>query len=106
MDRIELLQNLYQYAIDELTYEEYHGLGKPEDFHKWVEDHYRVIPKKELVAGREYNGVCRNATKAIWDGKKFAYRRRKFGSTYTERIKHYEDDDEQGYDVFVPIEEL
>lgn len=106
MDRIELLQNLYQYAIDELTYEEYHGLGKPEDFHKWVEKHYRAIPKKELVAGKEYNGVCRNASKAVWNGEKFVYDRHKLGGKYTEKIDHFEDDKECGFDVFVPIEEL
>lgn len=106
MDRIELLQNLYQYAIDELTYEEYHNLGKPEDFHKWVEEHHRVIPKKELVAGREYNGVCRNVSTAIWDGEKFVFSRRKPGGKYAKQIDHFEDDQECGYDVFVPIEEL
>lgn len=65
-----------------------------------------VEKKARVFAGYNMPSSQDIATKAIWDGKKFAYRRRKFGSTYTERIKHYEDDDEQGYDVFVPIEEL
>ena len=59
------------------------------------------IPKEELINGIEYEGECRNASKAIWDSDAFIYMRTKFGSTYPEIINHYEDDD--GYDVFVPI---
>lgn len=59
------------------------------------------IPKDELIIGKIYIGDCRNATEAIWDGKVFKYMRTKFGSTYEEEINHFEDDD--GYDVFVPI---
>lgn len=104
MEKSELLSNLYQFAINRLSYEEYHNFGSPENFHKWAEEHYRVIPKDELEIGKEYNGECRNASKAIWNGKKFIYQRYKFGSTYSEEINHYEDDD--GYDVFVPIKEI
>lgn len=57
--------------------------------------------KYELEMGKEYSGECRNAARAVWDGKKFTYTRHKFGSEYQEHINHYEDDD--GYDVFVPI---
>ena len=59
------------------------------------------IPKNELIIGKIYIGDCRNATEAIWDGKVFKYMRTKFGLTYEEEINHFEDDD--GYDVFVPI---
>lgn len=59
------------------------------------------IPKDELIIGKIYIGDCRNATEAIWDGKVFKYMRTKFGSTYEEEINHFQDDD--GYDVFVPI---
>lgn len=59
------------------------------------------IPKDELIIGKIYIGDCRNATEAIWDGKVFKYMRTKFGLTYEEEINHFEDDD--GYDVFVPI---
>ena len=59
------------------------------------------IPKDKLIIGKTYIGDCRNATEAIWDGKVFKYMRTKFGSTYEEEINHFEDDD--GYDVFVPI---
>lgn len=66
-----------------------------------VED-VRPVPKSELVEGRVYKGVCRNADEAVWNGRVFVYDRHKFGYTYKEKINHYEDDD--GYDVFVPVE--
>lgn len=59
------------------------------------------IPKKDLLAGKTYIGSCRNASEATWDGEKFTYMRTKFGYTYPEKINHFQDDD--GYDVFVPI---
>ena len=59
------------------------------------------IPKENLVPGETYIGSCRNATEAVWDGERFTYQRTKFGSTYPEKINHFQDDD--GYDVFVPI---
>lgn len=60
-----------------------------------------VIPKSELVKGETYQGECRNADRARWDEDNFLYTRTKFGSTYLEAIHHFEDDD--GYDVFVPM---
>lgn len=62
----------------------------------------RPVPKSELMNGITYQGRCRNTTEAIWDVDKFVYIRHKFGSSYPEEINHYEDDD--GYDVFIPIE--
>lgn len=62
----------------------------------------RPIPKNKLVIGQEYMGNCRNASKAEWTGDHFVYRRYKWGDIFLEDINHYEDDD--GYDVFVPIE--
>ena len=59
------------------------------------------IPKKDLIVGQVYVGSCRNAEEALWDGKVFIYKRRKFAMVYDEEINHFEDDD--GYDVFVPI---
>ena len=59
------------------------------------------IPKEDLVVGKTYVGSCRNAYEAIWNGKKFTYMRTKFGYTYPEEINHFQDDD--GYDLFVPI---
>ena len=62
----------------------------------------RTIPKNELIIDKEYFGNCRNSDKAIWKGDHFEYRRYKFGGYYTDKINHYEDDN--GYDVFVPVE--
>lgn len=62
----------------------------------------RPIPKNELIIDKEYFGNCRNSDKAIWKGDHFEYRRYKFGKYYTDKINHYEDDN--GYDVFVPVE--
>ena len=62
----------------------------------------RPISKNELVIDKEYAGNCRNSDKAIWKGDHFEYQRHKFGHCYIDKIKHYEDDD--GYDVFVPVE--
>ena len=59
------------------------------------------IPKDKLIVGKTYIGDCRNASEAVWNGKTFTYMRTKFGSTYPEDINHFQDDD--GYDVFVPI---
>lgn len=101
MDKDELDRILVSYAYGILTYEEIHGFGSPEKFHEWVKEHIIPINKSELETGKEYSGECRNANKAVWDGKKFTYMRHKFGTEYPEHINHYEDDD--GYDVFIPI---
>lgn len=101
MSEDELFSNLCQYACDILSYEEYHSMGL-DGFHNWVKEHVIPIPKSELVVGQTYNGVCRNASKAVWkENGTFEYIRYKFGSAFPEEINHYEDDD--GYDVFVPI---
>lgn len=65
-----------------------------------------AIPKKDLVDGREYHGKCRNANKAVWDKTRncFVYKRNKFGYVFDEDINHFEDDN--GFDLFVPIEEI
>ena len=60
-----------------------------------------AIPKKYLITGKTYIGSCRNASEAVWLENEFEYTRHKFGTTYQERINHFEDDD--GHDLFVPI---
>ena len=60
-----------------------------------------AIPKCKLIVGETYIGNCRNSDEAIWNGEQFEYKRYKFGTFYTDKINHFEDDD--GYDVFVPI---
>lgn len=61
----------------------------------------KAIPKSELVKGEIYQGECRNSEDARWNGKKFVYKRCKFGDVFDEEINHFEDDD--GYDVFIPM---
>lgn len=63
-----------------------------------------AIRKRDLKAGKEYLGSCRNSTKATWDGEKFIYIRHKFGFTFEDDVPHFEDD--RGTDVFIPIKEL
>lgn len=60
-----------------------------------------AIQKSQLIPNKVYEGSCRNAERALWDGEKFWYERYKWGKTYDESINHFEDDD--GYDVFVPV---
>lgn len=62
-----------------------------------------AIEKNKLIIGVTYIGNCRNTDEAIWNGKCFEYERYKWGTTYTDEINHFEDDD--GYDLFVPIKE-
>ena len=63
-----------------------------------------ALPKEALQDGHLYLGNCRNASRAIWNGKKFKYTRYKFGITFEEEINHFEDD--EGNDVFVPIKDI
>ena len=62
-----------------------------------------AIPKDKLVVGKTYIGSCRNSDEATWNGKEFEYERYKFGLTYKDKVNHFQDDD--GYDLFVPIKE-
>ena len=63
-----------------------------------------AIPKDKLEVGVRYEGACRNATEAVWNGKQFEYKRYKFGDWMEARINHFQDDD--GNDVFVPIKKI
>ena len=65
-----------------------------------------AIPKDKLIKGKTYIGNCRNADKAIWLGDKFEYTRHKFGASYQETIKHFEEGAYSRFDVFVPIREI
>lgn len=60
-----------------------------------------AIPKKDLIVGQKYLGACRNSDYGIWNGTEFTYKRIKFGTTFQEKINHFEDDN--GYDLFVPL---
>lgn len=77
-----------------------------EDYEKYVVKNFircGAIPKKDLVIGKTYIGSCRNASEAVWLGEQFEYDRYKFGFTFKEKINHFEDDN--GYDLFVPLHE-
>ena len=63
-----------------------------------------AIPKNKLIKGKRYLGSCRNATEATWNGEEFEYERCKFGTCYMDSVNHFQDDD--GYDLFVPIKEV
>ena len=60
-----------------------------------------AIPIDKLVVGKTYIGDCRNASEAVWNGKRFVYERHKFGDVFEEEINHFQEDN--GYDLFVPI---
>ena len=105
MTEEELFSYCCMYLEDVLTYEESRSMGI-DGFHKYVREHVIPIHKSELVVGQTYPGHCRNAGRATWDGKKFHYQRYKFGDTFDETINHYEDDYDQGVDVFVPVKEI
>lgn len=63
-----------------------------------------AIKKEDLEVGCRYLGTCRNASEAVWDGTVFVYDRTKFGSTFKEKINHFQDDN--WYDLFVPIRKI
>lgn len=63
-----------------------------------------AISKDDLEIGKTYEGYCRNADKAVWLGDKFEYDRYKFGTTFKEKIDHFED--YSIYDLFVPYKKL
>lgn len=60
-----------------------------------------AIPKKDLIIGREYEGDCRNAGQAKWNGETFEYTRYKISGTFVDKINHFEDDN--NYDLFIPM---
>ncbi len=106
MSADELYQYICMYVVDDVfTFEERRSMGL-ESFHQYVKEHFVPIPKSELVVGQEYNGHCRNASRATWNGKVFQYMRKKFGGEFLEEINHYEDDYDPGIDVFVPVKEI
>ncbi len=63
-----------------------------------------AIPKKDLEKGATYEGSCRNSSTATWNGEEFKYNRTKWGFTYLDTIKHFEDD--MYYDVFIPLHKI
>ena len=63
-----------------------------------------AIPKDKLEVGATYEGSSRNFHKATWDGKVFWGKRYKWGEWFDDNVNHFEDDN--GYDLFVPIRKI
>ena len=100
----QYLQNMKPFKED--SYVSVPIMNTPEDYQEFVVKNFircGAIPKSKLVKGKKYKGSCRNAGEAVWDGEHFIYRRFKFGCEFDEKINHFEDDN--GYDLFVPIAE-
>lgn len=62
------------------------------------------IPKDKFVVGKYYEGGCRNARVARWNGTVFIYWREKFGCVLAEAINCPEDD--IGFDLFYATREM
>ena len=103
MKQEELDERLRAVALGTLNWTE---LLEIKNFGAYVKKHFKPIPKKDLVAGETYKGKCRNATEGVWDGEKFHIKTYECGLEFEETINHYEDDNEFGYDVFVPVETI
>jgi hypothetical protein len=100
---IEYLQSMSSFKSDYITVP---IMRTPEDYNNYVVKNFircGAIPKKDLIIGKTYIGSCRNADEAVWLGEQFEYNRTKFGYTFKEKINHFEDDN--GYDLFVPLKE-
>jgi hypothetical protein len=65
-----------------------------------------MIPKNEMKEGW-YKGFCRNNYMAYWDEKDqiFYYLRYSF-NFYMDKIEHFEDVKDKGFDGFVPVERI
>jgi hypothetical protein len=103
---IDRLKNMKQFTDDYIPEP---PITTPELYQKYVIPNFircGAIPKDKLIKGKTYFGSCRNADKAIWLGDKFEYIRTKFGDTFPETIKHFEEGAYSRFDVFVPIREI
>ena len=101
---IDRLKSMKQFTDDYIPSP---PITTPELYQKYVIPNFircGAIPKDKLVKGKTYFGSCRNADIAVWLGDKFEYIRHKWGDSYPEKINHFEDDN--GYDLFVPIREI
>ncbi len=59
-----------------------------------------MIRKEDLIIGVSYDGDCRNASEAVWQGDHFVYMRSKYGMVFEDTIKY--PTDEPYHDVFIP----
>lgn len=60
---------------------------------------YDIIPLSEMKVDVVYEGFCRNASYALWNGERFIHLRTKWTATFLEDISHPEN--EEHYDVFM-----
>lgn len=100
---IEYLQSMTSFKSNDITVP---IMRNSEDYNNYVVKNFircGAIPKKDLIIGKTYIGSCRNTDEAVWLGEQFEYNRTKFGYTFKEKINHFEDDD--GYDLFIPLKE-
>ena len=67
-----------------------------------------MIPKKDMVPGMYYKGICRGTYVAKWDdGKKqFLHLNYTCGQYYLDSIPHFEDVKDKRLDGFIPVEEV
>lgn len=98
MTQEELNKKIEIYAIEVLSKK---TINKIHNLDIYIKEHFKPIPRNKLIVDKKYKGYCRNTNEATWNGKEFVYDRYKFGSTFKDTINHYEDDD--GYDLFIPI---
>lgn len=65
-----------------------------------------MIPKKDMVHGMYYKGICRGTYVAYWNGNEFMHLHWNFANPYVEVIKHFEDVKNTNTDGFIPVEEI
>ena len=103
--QIEVWKNMNdKFTVDKLDWIPEPPIVEPDDYVNVIIPaliRCGAIPKAQLEKGETYIGSCRNACEAVWDGLQFEYVRYKFGSTFKEKINHFEDDNR--CDLFVPI---
>ena len=103
--QIEVWKNMNdKFTVDKLDYIPEPPVVEPDDYVNVIIPaliRCGAIPKAQLEKDTTYIGSCRNASEAVWNGFQFEYVRYKFGSTFKEKINHFEDDNR--CDLFVPI---
>lgn len=103
----EFINNYYFPNIEKFDEDTIHQINLPNPIpYALYHELYNkgIIRKKDLIKNYYYKGKCRNANVALWNGFEFVYMRNKFGATFTETIKHMEDD--QGNDLFIALEQV
>ena len=76
-----------------------------EEYHKLIKEYLEcgAIAKEDLILGGWYIGQSRSTGIAQWIGNKFIFIRNKIDGRYIDDINHFEDDDNCGFDLFIPF---